>query len=752
MLRIKILVLFFLLLFQVKGQNLVPNSSFENTFSLPCSWIIPPASTFSSFMMNWTMPSDGSSDIYSTSTSTSCFSNCLSTSSASLGSQSPRSGNNMCGFFAYGSGGVTIYREYLEVKLTSPLVVGQSYYAEMYVSAGDNMQYGCNNLGMHFSTTEITAPGSMTVLPVTPQIKNTSIITDVNNWVKVSGTFTATTPAEYLIVGNFDDNNATSFTTINFSGSHSNAYYFIDDVLVQKQCAGKDTSATICQGKMLTLSMNDTKVVSWAEASNPGNIIAHAATVNVTPLVNTTYIATYQCGATGKFDVIISSTPEVVTVNINDPGALCSGSGPVNFIATAATTGTGTLSYQWYMTNASGTNSVPVGTNSATYSYIPVAGDHSKIVKVVVTTSATCNTGPATSNLVSLNIQTAITPTVSITTPNNTLCAGIPVTTTFTATATGGGTSPHYQWYIIPAASTGISQPVGTDASTYSTTNLSNGDQVYVELTSSLTCMTGANPYTSNKISIVTKPIPSPVITEGNQTICSPESFTFHAINGTGTSLQWYLDNILIPGATNATYTATKNGSYTISEDNGTCNTTSSLVTLTVLATPIANAGDDVFANLGESVTLNGSGGGIYSWSPGSSLNSPSVANPHLIATQTTTYTLTVSDVNNMCSSTDQMTVFVVAPIVIPNVITVNGDGVNDNWAIYNIDKFPHAVIDVYNRWGNIVWHTEGFSKNWDGTNYRNGQVLPDGTYFYIIKLNNSLYNEPYTGWVEIIK
>ncbi|MGN6647823.1 MAG: gliding motility-associated C-terminal domain-containing protein, partial [Cytophaga sp.] len=205
-------------------------------------------------------------------------------------------------------------------------------------------------------------------------------------------------------------------------------------------------------------------------------------------------------------------------------------------------------------------------------------------------------------------------------------------------------------------------------------------------------------------------------------------------------------------GATNATYTATKNGSYTISEDNGTCNTTSSLVTLTVLATPIANAGDDVFANLGESVTLNGSGGGIYSWSPGSSLNSPSVANPHLIATQTTTYTLTVSDVNNMCSSTDQMTVFVVAPIVIPNVITVNGDGVNDNWAIYNIDKFPHAVIDVYNRWGNIVWHTEGFSKNWDGTNYRNGQVLPDGTYFYIIKLNNSLYNEPYTGWVEIIK
>jgi gliding motility-associated-like protein len=90
--------------------------------------------------------------------------------------------------------------------------------------------------------------------------------------------------------------------------------------------------------------------------------------------------------------------------------------------------------------------------------------------------------------------------------------------------------------------------------------------------------------------------------------------------------------------------------------------------------------------------------------------------------------------------------------VVVPNVITVNGDGTNDDWEIENIDGYPNVIIEIYNRWGNLVWKTEGYPKNWDGTNFRNGEVLADGTYFYIINLQSQIYKEPLTGWVQIIK
>jgi gliding motility-associated-like protein/uncharacterized repeat protein (TIGR01451 family) len=436
------------------------------------------------------------------------------------------------------------------------------------------------------------------------------------------------------------------------------------------------------------------------------------------------------------------TTPEVVTASINDPGQVCAGSAAFTFTATAATTGTGTLSYAWTL------GGTAVGTNSSSYSYSPVLADDNKIVQVVVSTSNGCNAGPATSNQVTLDIVGATTPTVAITTNNNPNCAGL--VSTFTATSTGGGTSPGYQWYVIPF---GLSTPtaVGTGGTTYSTSSLNNGDQVYVELTSSLGCLIGTNPFTSNKITMVIKPIPAPAITEGNQTVCSPNSFTFHGIVTAGNTYEWKL-NGQPTGITTPDITATQSGTYTLFEDNGTCNSTSAPVTLNIVQTPVANAGTDIYIKQGDVSSLNGSGGAVYSWSPATYLSSTAVSSPGFTATQTITYTLTVSDASSTCSSTDDVTVFVVSPVEVPNVITVNGDGTNDTWEIKNIEGYPNVVIEIYNRWGNLVWKSDGYPKNWDGTNFRNGQVLPEGTYFYIINLQSQIYDEPLTGWVQIIK
>ncbi|ABG59805.1 conserved hypothetical protein [Cytophaga hutchinsonii ATCC 33406] len=739
---------FFLLfiLFQVKSQNLVPNPSFENTISLPCSWIIDPPSNFNSLIQDWTMPSNGSSDIYSTDVPPSCFASCFSVEMNSLGTQAPRSGKNMCGFFAYGSGGDPIYREYLEVKLTTPLTAGERYYAEMYVSAADYMQYGCDNVGMYFSTTEILAPGSMSYIPLSPQIRSSTIIIDTDDWVKISGTFVATEAAEYLIIGNFYDNVSTNTLVKLANTMKPNAYYFIDDVLVKKECAPQDATETICKGTTTTLRI-DNSIISWAEASTPSVILASTSTVDVTPLVTTTYIATSACGLTAQFKVIVTTNSETITAQINDPGQLCDGTTPVDFFASASTTGAGPLNYQWYVTSTSG--SEPVGTNSSTYSYTASAADNNKTVTVFVTSASSC-TGGAASNIVSLNILNLTTPEVTVSIPSNRICTGL-VTPSFTATATGAGTTPSYQWYVIPAA-TGLLQPVGTGSQIYNPTNLTNGDQVFVQLISNAMCQTGTNPYTSNKVLMEIKPIPAPAIMEGDQTICWPENFTYHGTGGIDTHFQWYLNNTPIPGATELDYMATESGFYTLFESNTICDFISDPVRLTIIPTLQADAGEDITAWQGDMVTLNGSGGGAYSWSSGNTINNAFIANPSLTAAHTITYVLTVSEPGNDCASKDEVTVFVKGPIKVPNVITVNGDGINDDWVIENIEGYPNAIIDIYNRWGSLVWHTQGYSTNWDGTNYRNGHLLPDGTYFYIINLQDQKYADTVTGWIQLVK
>ena len=83
----------------------------------------------------------------------------------------------------------------------------------------------------------------------------------------------------------------------------------------------------------------------------------------------------------------------------------------------------------------------------------------------------------------------------------------------------------------------------------------------------------------------------------------------------------------------------------------------------------------------------------------------------------------------------------------IPNVITPNGDGVNDEWIIENIEIFPEAHIYVYNRWGQLLYHGRGDGKRWDGS-YR-GHFVPSGVYMYIIKLES--VEETYEGTVTVL-
>jgi|GEM_PF-1284963 len=90
----------------------------------------------------------------------------------------------------------------------------------------------------------------------------------------------------------------------------------------------------------------------------------------------------------------------------------------------------------------------------------------------------------------------------------------------------------------------------------------------------------------------------------------------------------------------------------------------------------------------------------------------------------------------------------------IPNGITPNEDGINDALIFDNLrnnpEDYPDNDIVIFNRWGDVVYKMDGYDNNWKGTNM-NGQPLPDGTYYYILRLNIS-EGEIFRGDVTIIR
>ena len=105
---------------------------------------------------------------------------------------------------------------------------------------------------------------------------------------------------------------------------------------------------------------------------------------------------------------------------------------------------------------------------------------------------------------------------------------------------------------------------------------------------------------------------------------------------------------------------------------------------------------------------------------------------------------------NESAIKSDIIIVTVVADITFPNGISPNADGANDEWIIDNIELFPNCVVEVYNRWGELLFQSQGYKEKWSGV-YK-GQLLPVGTYYYIIKLNDPLFPDVLTGPITILR
>jgi gliding motility-associated-like protein len=258
-------------------------------------------------------------------------------------------------------------------------------------------------------------------------------------------------------------------------------------------------------------------------------------------------------------------------------------------------------------------------------------------------------------------------------------------------------------------------------------------------------------------LSITIIDVPGP-LTVTNVIICDGDSVTLTATNGIGGTINWYADpngdTLLLSGSSTYTFTSPGSGVYTfyVNENLGAC--IGPLVPVTITSTSptasfTANPTEGV-KPLDVDYTNTSTGAVGYLWDFGdggtSIATDPSYT---FINSGTFVTTLIAVDING-CTDTASVTIIVTDEpvVIIPNVISPNGDGDNDIFTIWH-QGVRSMTGTIYNRWGKEVYQWTGLTNNefWDGGDNS------EGTYYYILDVEgNDDSSHQFSGHVTLFR
>ena len=304
------------------GQfNLVYNPSMEQYSRCPTSWdAIKYANGWMSLDSNWTLDSTyggyGLPDYCNICAGRSAFAGLPSNS---YFYQFPHTSNGLAQVQVFYNELISNYnqkRDYLQGHLLSNLIPGQTYCVSFYVFLEQSSLYAINHIGAYLdngsvdSTRHPAWPQPM----ISPQVIETSIISDTANWVRVSGNFIAIGNEKYITIGNFSDKSHTSFipypgrdTTGAYRGD-SYSFYLVDDVSVFRTDAianigphSYSLSTTATDSLVLGDTLDTYLPTDWY--ANGVKIDSNKASIKVLPRHNTTYkLALNKCGGAISWD------------------------------------------------------------------------------------------------------------------------------------------------------------------------------------------------------------------------------------------------------------------------------------------------------------------------------------------------------------------------------------------------------------------------------------------------------------------
>ncbi|SFH36913.1 MBG domain-containing protein [Pedobacter insulae] len=205
------------------------------------------------------------------------------------------------------------------------------------------------------------------------------------------------------------------------------------------------------------------------------------------------------------------------------------------------------------------------------------------------------------------------------------------------------------------------------------------------------------------------------------------------SVNTTGSTVGTYL--ITLAGAASNNYNiAYINGSLTV-------NALPALQLTSSMGTSISK---------GDAAILTATGGGSYVWANENGvISGQNTATLTIRPSQTTIYTVTTSN-SSGCSTSKSITITVTEDfkIIATNVLSPNGDGINDVWKVENIDLYPNNEVKVFDKGGRVVYQKRGYDNSWNGM--LNGTPLSENTYYYIVDFGNG--QRVFKGFITIVR
>jgi gliding motility-associated-like protein len=233
---------------------------------------------------------------------------------------------------------------------------------------------------------------------------------------------------------------------------------------------------------------------------------------------------------------------------------------------------------------------------------------------------------------------------------------------------------------------------------------------------------------------------PTPIVNLGSDTtLCEDESILLDARNS-GSYYEWQNNT------TNQTYLVSKQGLYWVKVTRNGCSVTDT-INVNYKLKPVFSLGRDTSICEGMSLLLQpvvlNPENIRYLWGNGSTSFSISITQPGAYSLQ----------LSNLCGTkSDQIIISKgLCKLYVPSAFTPNGDGLNDIFRARGKDV-KEFKIQVYNRWGQLVYETSEINKGWDGK--INGIKQPNGVYIWLIRFK--IFSDPkeqmLKGQVTIIR
>ncbi len=230
------------------AQNLVENPGFEKMSYCPSNYNLQRLTV----VEKWNQASDGTPDYFN------ACSDKVGVPKNMFGFQEAQEGVGYVGFATY-SPGKRNYREYMQTKLTRPLIAGELICIEAYISAADNCLFVTDGFGMYLSAEKIAHERNQ-VISITPTMSNPRLhmLDEAHEWVLISDIYKAKGGEEFLTFGNFTlDRDLKIIKRTKSQGAKEQndwSYIFVDNVSVRPVTSKSECS---CENEIIASMVHD---------------------------------------------------------------------------------------------------------------------------------------------------------------------------------------------------------------------------------------------------------------------------------------------------------------------------------------------------------------------------------------------------------------------------------------------------------------------------------------------------------------